>query len=575
MKNMNMKVKLILSFFVIVAINICFGLYSLYSLYIVNGRVVEANSWTDGISQLADMQFGVISLRRDDLNYTLQTDDVQKKNTLLHRETSIKNAEEVMNAYKYDVETIPYDTEEQRQEDMNAINLIIDNWKAYLAVSQKLLDESDSNNETNVMALINGESQTSFEELENSVVDLVVYNQEGCAAVMVMSEEIYQKTVRVILGILLVIAVFSVTVPVLMVRGIRRSIGELLRVSKAIGEGDLTVTARIFANDEFGELAGRYNQMIAHIKSLVSHMQNSAAFVAGSARDFHESASQSSAGTDLITQRIEQVSALSDRQRTEIEAIMASINDMVENIANMAEKLDSMEHGAAESVRISKEGGESMQKAISQMKMIESAVNTSSDVVTVLGERSNEIGLIVGTIATISSQTNLLALNASIEAARAGEQGRGFAVVAGEVKKLAGESRAAAEEISRLISSIQEETSHAIEVMLNGKEEAREGGFAVDNGGHAFDELAKRSVQSSDGLTSIAATMREMSSETARIASAVRNVEDSGREMAKDSQSIASATQQQSITMSEVSNSSQNLTNVASEMLDSAKSFIV
>ncbi|MDR1133494.1 MAG: MCP four helix bundle domain-containing protein, partial [Synergistaceae bacterium] len=270
---MNMKVKLILSFFVIVAINICFGLYSLYSLYIVNGRVVEANSWTDGISQLTDMQFGVISLRRDDLNYTLQTDDVQKKNTLLHRETSIKNAEEVMNAYKYDVETIPYDTEEQRQEDMNAINLIIDNWKAYLAVSQKLLDESDSNNETNVMALINGESQTSFEELENSVVDLVVYNQEGCAAVMVMSEEIYQKTVRVILGILLVIAVFSVTVPVLMVRGIRRSIGELLRVSKAIGEGDLTVTARIFANDEFGELAGRYNQMIAHIKSLVSHMQ--------------------------------------------------------------------------------------------------------------------------------------------------------------------------------------------------------------------------------------------------------------------------------------------------------------
>jgi methyl-accepting chemotaxis protein len=570
-----MKMKLILSFSAIIMINIFFGLYSMRSLYVVNNRVVEANSWTDGISELGDMQFNVVSVRRYDLNYIQQRDADHKKNTLQKRADAIKIAEDVMTSYRNDVLVIPYDTEEQRQEDLSEINNIISNWKAYLEISDKLLAESDSGNYINLLALINGESLTSFEELETSVKNLVSFNTEGSLEVMRMSDELYKSMERTIAVMLFLVTAFSVAVPVLLVRGIKRSVNELLRVSEAVGEGLLTVSANVFANDEFGRLANQYNHTIANIKGLVSHMQESAAYMAGAAQDFRENASQSSAGTERISQRIEQVSIRSDKQLEEIESVMTSVNGVVGGIAGITDKLDTMAQGAAESVRISNEGGEFMRMAVSQMKMIESAVNISSEVVTALVERTNEIGRIVGIIADISSQTNLIALNAAIEAARAGDLGRGFAVVAEEVEKLARESRAATEEISSLISSIQKETSHAVEAMTNGKEEARKGSLAVDDGGHSFDALAKMAVQSSEGLTSIASLMHNMSSDTSSIASAVNNVGDLSGEIARDSQLIVAATQEQAASMQEVSNSSQELARISVDMLDSAKRFSV
>ncbi|MBX9265643.1 chemotaxis protein [Chromobacterium violaceum] len=143
----------------------------------------------------------------------------------------------------------------------------------------------------------------------------------------------------------------------------------------------------------------------------------------------------------------------------------SDISEQMLKLRQQAENARSAVHASESTEQLSIQGSSVLEQATTEINRVAGSVETSSGILSKLGDSSDQIGSIVNTISDIADQTNLLALNAAIEAARAGEMGRGFAVVADEVRKLAERTSQSTGEISGIVKSIQDDSRSAIEAM--------------------------------------------------------------------------------------------------------------
>ena len=208
----------------------------------------------------------------------------------------------------------------------------------------------------------------------------------------------------------------------------------------------------------------------------------------------------------------------------ELAASSAETNSQVMTVASGAEQM------SASVAEIARHVSQVSATANRGVQVADSVNATMVD----LGVSSDEIGGLVGLIASIADQTNLLALNATIEAARAGDAGKGFAVVAGEVKTLAQQAATATSEIRAQVTAIQSKVSSAelsLQEMLTvvGEISDLQTGIsaAIEEQAATSSEIA-RSIQivagSAQNITDVAESFTEMSSLLDRRTTEVREL---------------------------------------------------
>lgn len=370
----------------------------------------------------------------------------------------------------------------------------------------------------------------SYEPIRNSRGEVI-----GALFVGVKESEFlstYHSVRNTVVGITLGVILLAALISRIVIHRIFRPLDEMHDILKQVGEGsgDLTNRLRYLEKDEVGDMSRSFNSFIEKLHAIIASVRTTTIELAAAADQVHNTAVVMANGADQVAAQTGTLAGGSSE-------MSGTSHDIADNCLSLA---DDARKAAAEA----ETGAGVVRKTVEVMHRIANRVKESAGTVETLGERSDEIGRIIGTIEDIADQTNLLALNAAIEAARAGEQGRGFAVVADEVRALAERTTKATKEIARMIGTIQADTVTAVASMVEGVREVETGTGEAARSGEAIDRILTQINSVTSQIQQIATSAEEQTATTAMISNNIQSIDQIvGKTAAGAQDSAAAATQ--------------------------------
>lgn len=278
---------------------------------------------------------------------------------------------------------------------------------------------------------------------------------------------------------------------------LRKPLEDAISQVKELSEGNLQIeTQRSNSSDELGILTNSIHELTHKLRSIIGDISSNADNLVSASNQVSSASEQLSQGANEQASSIEEVSST-------MEQISANISQNTDN-AQLTEKVSSEANKSIQEV------AEKSQKAIEATKEIANKITVIND---------------------IAFQTNLLALNAAVEAARAGEHGKGFAVVAAEVRKLAENSKKAAEEIVLLAQIGLKISEEAGTVMLNTIPK-------IENTSKLVKEISAGSIEQNNGASQVNSAVQQLNSVTQQTASSSEELATSAEELAGQAEQL-------------------------------------
>jgi methyl-accepting chemotaxis protein len=311
--------------------------------------------------------------------------------------------------------------------------------------------------------------------------------------------------------------------------GLQKRALELLKEVDPISKGDLTIRAKVTA-DEIGTIADSYNATVSNLRKIVLQVQ--------------QAASQVTETTSTNETSVQALSVEALHQAEEISVALERAHEMAESVRLVAINAQQAEVAARQAAQTVEEGDAAMNRTVDGILAIRETVAETAKKVKHLGESSQKISTVVNLISTFAAQTNLLALNASIEAARAGEEGRGFAVVADEVRTLARQSAEATSEIEKLVAGIQAETNEVVAAMEAGTEQVVTGTKLVDETRQSLNKITTASIQINELVEAITQATVVQSQASEEVTKTMTNVALIAEKTSKEASFVSSSFEQ-------------------------------
>ncbi len=305
-------------------------------------------------------------------------------------------------------------------------------------------------------SIVNTSSYYNTINMSNNSLDLIV--------------KVISNSIIKLIIIFVLIAAIALFLLSLWISSNLKPVKDVSNVLSSMANSDFTKTIDtryLLLKDEIGELAKSIVKSKDSIKAVINTVVEEGKLVDNYATTTNDNMKELLIEIESISATTEELCAGMEESLAsteEMNAVFLEIGNIVKNISD--EAANSMSYME----KISARAKELKIKSLNSKEEAFIAKNRINDKLKESLEHSKSIEKVENlskVILQITEQTNLLALNAAIEAARAGEAGKGFAVVAEEVRKLAENSKQAAEEIQSVLIEVVQAFNN---LNLNAKE---------------------------------------------------------------------------------------------------------
>ena len=438
---------------------------------------------------------------------------------------------------------------------------------------EEILELARENHNAESYSLYVAEVAPILNEIDDLYTQVIEINSADAKTVNDQNEKDIHTSTTLLISVIVIALVLYVGLSWIIAQLISKPTKQMAELMKQAEQGDLTVQSPYMSKDEIGSLAHSFNEMLNQLKDLIMKVRESSDHVAASSEQLIASAEETSNASQHIAEASTFLAAGSESAVAATDEISVSTQETALSIGQNANSISLISEHSNTTTEESERGNVALNKTIEQMKSINNTVQTSSNVIKDLGNRSSEIEKIVGVISGISEQTNLLALNAAIEAARAGEHGKGFAVVAEEVRKLAEESRRSAEQITHLIQDIQNSTTEAVASMDQCTSEVETGLHLINETGESFGKILHSATDVSNKSQEVSATSEQIAASVEQMTHKILSVSKSAEEAAANSQTVAAGAEEQLASMEEITASAHALAKMAEDLRNVVNTF--
>jgi methyl-accepting chemotaxis protein len=522
--NFTISKRLAVGFGVILALMIILTVTGIWSLSGMNSKIeqiIKVNNTK--IEHAYAIQNAINAIDKSVFTIVLSNDEATTK-------TERQKIETARTAYQASMATL--EKLEASVKGKEIIQELKQNAEISKGANDRAIETAASGNTQSAITTVTGTMQIS-NMLGNACNDLVRFQQDQNASGAKDAQATYTRARLFLLIMGAIVFAFAVFLATGLAKSITKPLNYGASIAHKIAEGDLTARIETLRADETGQLLGAMQNMVENLQRIIGEVKAAATNMASASHELNANSKLMSKGAGEQAGRALQVASASE--------------EMSQTILDVAKNTSNIEISSTETAKLARNGEKVVDSSVHKVKAISETIEASAQLIKSLGDRSNQIGHIIGVINDIADQTNLLALNAAIEAARAGEAGRGFAVVADEVKKLAVRTSNSTSEISSMITSMQKEVHEVVASMETITREVTAG--------------VELSTQAGDVLRNIVGSVDQLHVMVQQIASASEEMASTSEQISKDIETIATVSK-------ETSGNSEGITRASLELAE-------